>query len=584
MRALAALFALTCARSAHADPVDDFSNGSLLMLDSGAVTLDGNHYSTGGLTLPKPAFTLNLGLAASAFGLNLPITIQLTGVKVTGNVVSFGINQTFSPGVALGGATLTSLQGSILIQVSKIPGLRAGQPGNVYLSPLGINVLFAQGDFGTKQIWLDQLRAVGGVPQPSMASLINPAPNEPVCSDTTPTSVPLSVWIASPAPTGGAKVDLASAAPAGVHVPFEVTIPAGIDNVTFTATIAPSYVGKVELSAAANGFISTTFLDVQPTSACTTPPSKPRYLLEVPPWLLDCGCTTFTTVNEPGEQLITVSRQSTLISNGVATNLLTAFSGSHATAVTATALNNLGQIAGRMTVHEISQGFRASMDHGVSRPTLLGNIVPTAMSSFGTIVGYRPTSTGSTVAIYVIGSTVTDLPLTSSLGVSASRATGVNDDGSVIGTYADNAGLTHGFVWRNGTTTTIPVLGSTPATPVALNANHQIAVTSTAGDLPVAGIFSTVTGAISRLGVPSGYSYFRIKSLNRWGWAAGVATTSDGVNRGFAWAPGRGFIPLTNYVRGLTALDAMQITDANEVVIQGTTTSDATINPYLVTL
>jgi hypothetical protein len=238
-----------------------------------------------------------------------------------------------------------------------------------------------------------------------------------------------------------------------------------------------------------------------------------------------------------------------------------------------------------MTINGVSQGYRASMDRGNAAPVLLGQLVPAALNSYGTAVGYRVDPTrGVAVAAYAFGPTVTDIVLPTSLGAVSSRATAVHDNGSVLGVYTDSAGLSHGFVWRAGSTTALPVLGSSPAIPVAVNASGIVAVNGTAGGLPVAAIFSLATGGMSRLVPPSGYVSFTATSMNRWGYVAGIAVTTAGVNRGFVWEPSRGFVALTNYVLGLSVADAVHIDDLNRVLVHGNTRADPTVNPYLLQL
>jgi uncharacterized membrane protein len=300
----------------------------------------------------------------------------------------------------------------------------------------------------------------------------------------------------------------------------------------------------------------------------------------VPSAVAGCtSCTGFLDINHDGERLTTINGFTTVVAGTQSLELLRAFPS--ASAIGADTMNNDGSIAGRITIDGVTQAYRANVNHGTSL-VLLGTMTPQALNNYNLVVGYRVVD-GASQAVYSNGNGIVPYALTSSYGVAASRALDVNDDGRLIGTYTDKAGIVRGFTSFDGITTTLAIAKGQPAIPVAINNAGQIAANAVTAAGPAIAVIMAPSGAITTtLGAPSGFTTFQVKSINRFGAVAGIATASNGLQRAFAWQPTTGFLALTGHVAGLTATDALRITDANRVVVNGT--YNGVTDLYIVTL
>ena len=576
---------LAAARPARADAVTDFKNGTQVWLRTGTAEMNGDGgRTTGDALITKTGGTLDFTLRASDLGMPVSVSIRLRGASLGGGHVLYTFDDIYTPPISIGGGQVVSrLTGQVNAVITRLPGTAPPRIGNARLTLSGASYILAYGTWGTRTISIPQLDLIGGLPQPGLDAFVDNG-ERLVCSDTVETTQPLAVWLEDPAPIGGAVVELEHPFLGGARVQQSIIVREGRRSANVPVRVAPNFVGTVRVAAAASGIARNIDLSIRPRSECEAQPaSRPS----ITKWVADvtagcASCTDFVDLNNESEKLARINGRLKFVVGRSVIDLVQAFPS--AASVGADAVNNDGTITGRITMNGIVQAYRANLNHGTPAPFFLGAMTPKGLNNYDVVVGYRTVS-GATQAAYNSGSGDVPFSLQSPYGIASSRALAIADSGHVIGTYVDAAGVTRGFRWRAGVTSTLPAYGSRPAIPVAVNKKGQIAVNgaNTAGQ-PLGAIVSP-TGAITGLGLPSGYSTYEVKSINRYGAVAGVATTTVlgiVVQRAFVWRPGIGFTPLSNYVANLTATDALRITDANQVVVRGT--YNGVTDLYLLTL
>jgi hypothetical protein len=573
LRSLAAIAAalLVATASAHADPITDFMIGTTVYLRNGSATIDDLTHTTGGVALTKPANTLSFNLSASALGVPLPIVAHLTGTQLGTNLVQFTFDESYGGSglLLVDGVHLTHATGTITAAVSYVPGTTgplcngAACLGDVLLDVLPpMSSIHVQGDFGDTFIAINYAQLIGGVAVPRLKSFYYAG--DPVCSKPTPTTAYLSVRLAGPSPSPGTQVVLHSAFPAGVSVPLLQSVLAGHDSTTVTATIAPSFFGIVHIAAAAGGAMGFVDLEVDHEHDCD-PPKHRRQWRDYNPDPGCIQCTVFVTHNNDDDRLMREARQTKLVMGGTVTvDPLTIVPG--ASAVSVVGIANNGMVTGSMTVGGVTQAYRANLKGGPGAVQALGAFTVRGINQFGTVIGTR-TAAGHAVAVYEAGRGMIDIPV---CGAATTTATSINDSGAALGFYTNAAGAVRGFRYAGGSNATdLPLIGSAPILPIAENDAGQILGTATASGV-VTSVVVSPAGSVARLAPPAGYTTFVARSINRAGRVVGTATTSAGLARAVVWNPTTGFIPLTDYIPGMVATDALHITDGDDVVVQGT--------------
>jgi len=439
---------------------------------------------------------------------------------------------------------------------------------------------------------IDEVRGVGGVPRAVIGGLHPPpvhlsasgAPELPFCSGAVATHALMKIVLLTPAPAGGARVDLASPI-SGLRFPRTLLVPQGRDAATVNVAVPAGFAGTLELDASAGGRVSTATLDVHSARTCVPPPRRYALAPIAAPLAVGCsGCSAFGALNNEGDQIISVNGVVEFVHAGAYTKLAELFGASAAGAST---INDAGQIAGRFTRDGVTQAYRADMRHGAHEPVLLGGMTPMAITQGGAVVGFRINPTmGNQVPVINRGFGIEDIPVSSAYGVRSARAQLMTQDGTIVGTYTGNDDIVRGYRFRGGTTTTLPTIGGAPAIPAGVAADGSIAVN--AGT--VAAVIAP-TGTVTNYGSPHGYSQFVVKGINKWRYAVGTATcTSCGtaVTRAFVYIPGSGFTALSGYVSSLAyADDALAINDDNQIAIHGQLNGIASLPPrdyYLLSL
>jgi hypothetical protein len=585
---------LVASATAHADPLTDFSIGTNVYVRNGSATVAGYTHSVSGIALTKPTNTLSFSVNANAIGVPLPITLALTGTDMGNGNVTFTFDQSYA-GVGLplvDGLHLTRATGTIYAVASYIPGNTgpfcngAACLGDVYLdivSPL--STIHATGDFGDQYISIDYAQVIGGVQPPHLQSFYYPG-GAPICSQPTATTVPLTVRLASPAPSTGTQVLLHSAYANGVTLPVLQEVASGKDSTTVAATIQPNFYGTVHLAAAAGGAESFLDIDVLHQHDCDPASSKKQWADYYPNGCIEC--TGFTAHNNEGDEIYLSGRvQQLVMGDGRVIDPKT-FAPS-ASAVTVNAIANNGMAAGVMSFTSgtttMSWAYRINVNDTTGSLWALGQFTPKAINQFGTVVGTAVVS-GAQVAVYDNGHGTTQIPIRGAVSSSASIVT---DRGEVLGTYLDSANAVHGFRYAGGTfatvlpTFTIPGAASAPILPVAENELGTVLGTAAIGTGTVSVVISP-SGTVTQIAPPSGYTNFVARGINRAGRVVGHATTSTGVLRGLVWNPTSGFIAMTGYILGLTATDAYHINDSDEVVVSGTLGRNLTTTLYVISL
>lgn len=543
------------------------------------INLDGNRTSTGGIKLGKPPGVLDFDIAAADLGATLPITVHLVGLKLANNLVQYTFNWSGNVDIDGQGHMLTAASGVFLAQFSSVPGDQ-NAIGNVEIDvvPMGSSIL-ATGDWGTKTLFVDQASFYGGYLPATLSSYTTADNSENCSSSTSDTPLPLIAQINSPAPPSGQWVFLTSAYHQGLSLPPIVVIPPNKKIVQFNATVAKDFVGIVHTTATSGGGVATLDVQVDPEQSCQdggTTITGPPIAFNPDPSCIQC--TLFVGFTDFGEKIGIVNGAYVVLAGSLVTPLSTMFAGHHPTAITARSIANSGFITGLITIGGRTTAYRANIDHDPGTLEQLGAITPSSIGLYGTVVGSRALGTsGRTRAALSYGTGVIDVPLPAD--VYSSTALAISDAGDIIGTYTVSAtGAPHGY--RSTSNGHVVQLPASAAVPVAINANGQIAANGldTSGHATAAIV--SASNALTLLGNPAGFTGFQIKSMNKFGTVVGVASSVGSgapISRAFVWSRTRGFRALSGHRPELPLVDdALFITNANTMVVHGTTASGVT--------
>jgi hypothetical protein len=574
------VLALGCASApAWAGPVDDLKSGLNLYVNSVTINFDGEVYGSGGYVVPKLANNLDLTLTGTALGLGFPEAIHGTA-SVSGSVVTWTINDHYNPPITLDGNDVQRIHGQMKLRVEALPGAYgphcSHQPcsRNVSLSPVpGGTHIWIEGESSLgidfqKEVTLQTLGALGGVAQPGLKDFYVDNYSLLCSSETKDTEVPLMATLTSVTPFNGAKVDLKSSWPPGVQVPPVLTAKQGQTVLSTNIIIKKGFSGLVMLTASASGAMRQELLAVEKASACESAGNgkKPHDVVIMVPNLDDecIRCGTFISINNAKEWVIRREGQELLVINGE--RVLDLASQLGAQQVLTTGLTDSGFLTGRMTpVGGTATAFRALFRHGEFAPEPLGNFTPTAITERGLVAGYETVSTGFR-AVYHDGTSLKAVPLSAS----SSKTTGAADNGHLIGTFTDAAGLEQGFHFVKGAIHPLTGPGGTPALPVAVNARGQVAANWTDSAGKLRGVLFGEEGAAQQLETPAGFTNLKLTALNALGWV--TATASQGqTTHGFLYTPQEGWVDLDQLAgQGTTlqVLEALAVTDTGHVAVR----------------
>ena len=260
---------LATAGAAHATPVDDFRTGTAVLVESATVDVgNGPRTTTGSGLITKQGGTFAFALRAADLGVELPITINLRGSVTAGGWILLDVDNAYSPPIDLGGGHLLSrVTGRLTMRALPRDGSERHDVGNVRLRLAAASSLVAYGDWGSVTIAINKLQLLGGVPQPPLASFVNPSTTL-ICSSREPTYHTLAVSLADLATASGASVELDSPQGAGVRVPNAIVVRPGTRTANVRARIEPGFVGRVRLTASAGGIERSLDIAVNPAGDC----------------------------------------------------------------------------------------------------------------------------------------------------------------------------------------------------------------------------------------------------------------------------------------------------------------------------
>jgi hypothetical protein len=260
---LAVILAVFAARGALAGPVEEVRAGSGVRFLSARALFEGTTFSTGSWVLPKLPGTLDLWVPLATVGLAHPQVVHLVGHQ-SGTTLTWTFDETLAPDLVSGSTHIQRVWGQIVAQAQLIPGATpcagASCAADVQLTPGPGSSIQVSGCADTfvgcwgfsKSISVAGFLALAGLPRPQLTSLVVDLPASG-CSSAGEVHAPGTVQIAAPAPASGAVVTVWSTDPVGVQV-ASVTIAAGHQTGSFTARVAPNYVGSARVTAAAGGF------------------------------------------------------------------------------------------------------------------------------------------------------------------------------------------------------------------------------------------------------------------------------------------------------------------------------------------
>lgn len=280
------------------------------------------------------------------------------------------------------------------------------------------------------------------------------------------------------------------------------------------------------------------------------------------------------------------------------------------------AISNDGQVVVNSATGGSSQISIWNRISGAQMLQLIGtNSSGVAINSSGDVVGAGdPNDSGYPLAFF--WSPTQGAQWIGSLGSDLSSASGINDDGAVVGFSNTSAGLQHAFLWTQdgGMQDLTPSLTSIGGgTATAINSSNQVVgyyfpngsgyptgfswtqagglqnlgtvstlafaindAGTVVGQSPVANAYKhafswTQAGGMTDLGTLSGGVESSALSINNGGWIVGTSltSTSKGLLHGFLWTPSAGMKDFT-VLAGLASGQqpySMQVNDAGVIAI-----------------
>ncbi len=134
-------------------------------------------------------------------------------------------------------------------------------------------------------------------------------------------------------------------------------------------------------------------------------------------------------------------------------------------------LNNRGQAVGFFTDAAMQNHAYIREAHGAFLVPPIPNSTATGINDQGVVIGFTQPTTTTADGFILRGDDMRTLDVP---GSTFTQPLGENNQGQIVGTFNDAAGATHGFVYRNGNFQTIDVPGSTATVINGINNEGRI--------------------------------------------------------------------------------------------------------------
>ncbi len=370
---------------ALADAVDDVRRGQGLYFREAQVRVRGEVYGAGEYLMPKPAGTLDVNVPLASLGLDHPAILRLHGARGAGGTIVWTFDQVLAPEFVSGQAHLQRISGQLIAQTRLIPGAStptcsgAGCAWNVMLTPVAGSEIRISGCFQhlwcegfTETVELLHFRALAGLPRPRLTDFRLELPLSSCAAEERVHGAGV-VTVATPAPTGGAVVDLYSTDPAFVRV-LPTRVPAGEHSARVSVRIEPGWSGTANVVAASGGEVRTLRLDRPPCLVLQFPKLLQKLAIVNRPFGLLADGRVLERALE-GDRLLDPK---TMKSESLGALL-------GLDSVRVTAHTESGELAGLAKTKEGEVGFLHRL--GLDRPQLFPKVRPLAVTPLGLGVG-----------------------------------------------------------------------------------------------------------------------------------------------------------------------------------------------------
>ncbi len=205
-----------------------------------------------------------------------------------------------------------------------------------------------------------------------------------------------------------------------------------------------------------------------------------------------------------------------------------------------TGLNDMGKSVG-FYVDSAGNNFGFSYKNGVyssfSAPGVRGKTKTTQLlgvNNEGLAVGFYNDAKGNAHAFEYQTKTGA-YSLLKVPGATATMATGVNDDGDVVGTFTNHKGVTDSFLMRGGVLETLAMPGASATQAFGLNDSDEVVGQYTVGKATHG--FVEQDGSFTSIDDPAGIGATTVNGINNLGDIVGFYNDSHGNTDGFIAQP-----------------------------------------------
>ncbi|NTX01200.1 hypothetical protein [Myxococcus sp. CA040A] len=566
---LLALLGLWLTPVAQADVLDDVRRGTNVRLNAARIHVKGNDYATGYWLLPKASGSLNLNVPARDFGINSDLVLHLYGSR-SGNVLTWTFDDTLPSPYYLGGAnSVTRVRGTLKAFARQVRG--ADDPFCAHSScPHNVELVLTSGS----QVWVDgytdiiikvgwtepvtvrQFVAYAGVPRPRLASVrVLTSTNR--CQSPDPTELIGEVTLSSPAPTGGALVELLSV-DASVGV-LNVRVPEAQRTARFTMRLPPDWSGPTVIQASSGGIRQTLKVAVFKCIVEVFPFKYWQFLpaSSIPRFLLNGGALVARLANQESDTLITAKSVAYPLQEVLNADRVEVKGVNGSGDVFGTAYTSKGPSAFRLKSSTVKSGAELWVD---GYEALLGN-------AHGTPLVRWPDDKDTVYLVDEVGPMKHE-----GLAGLASGRIFFNALGESASTVATSKGARAVRIVRKEQ----QVLVDEESEVTALNDVGHVLGTVRGSDKKLRPFRWSSKEGVQWLPLPEGFVSGKAVSLNTSGWAVGTATSEDGKTQAaFISTPdGKKSVPLSQVApeeltkAGYRFVEALAVSDDFEVLVR----------------